>query len=126
MIPLYDKDLQLVGWMRLGEHIWDSELEWLAYIQNDHAWSEQSRMWIGPVGQGTCIDRDGRVVAWSPGYPLEGSQPAKRPPHVAGRPRPARPTRPTRLPRPAQPAPPAGGWSSLTFTEWLALGRRSN
>ena len=122
MIPLFDKDLQLVGWMRPGQHIWDSDLEWLAYIRNGHAWSQKDRKWIGPVGEGTCIDRDGHVVAWSPGAPLQGAPPSERPPHVPGRPRPARPVSPARPARPVQPAPPPEGWSSLSFEQWIALG----
>lgn len=122
MLPLYDKDLRLVGWMKTGEHLWDADLEWLAYIRDGHAWSELSRKWIGPVGDGICLDRDGLLVAWSPGKIVPDPGSAKHPPHVPGRPRPVRPPRPHGVKRPEKLFTPKQGWSLMTFEQWLAQG----
>ena len=37
--PLFNKDCELVGWIEPDEHIFDTSMQWVAYVRNDHAWS---------------------------------------------------------------------------------------
>ncbi len=66
MEPLYDSNVDLVGWIEPGWHIWDTNMDWVAYISGGHAWSSRSGSWRCPVHETTCLDRSGQVVAWSP------------------------------------------------------------
>lgn len=63
MEPLYDANVNLVGWIEPGHHIFDTNMNWLAYVAGDHAWSANGGNWCGPVVDATtCLDRSGRVV----------------------------------------------------------------
>jgi len=117
--PLYDKNMDLVGWLQPGQNIFNTDMEWVAYIADGNAWSTYTSDWIGPVNGLVCLDTDGKVVAWCPGGRLAGSS------------RPTRPNRPNQpdnpglqsmqsMPsRPSIPSIPSGGWSSLTGYEWF-------
>jgi len=39
---LFDKDCNLVAWIEPGKHIFDVEMNWIAYIANGHAWSAKT------------------------------------------------------------------------------------
>jgi hypothetical protein len=84
MEPLYESNVNLVGWIEPGWHIWDTNMDWVAYISGGHAWSSGSGSWCGPVNETTCLDRSGQVVAMESGE------------CPAGTGRPARPGRPGR------------------------------
>ena len=45
LFALFDKDCDLVGWIRPGDHIFDIDMEWVAYIRNGQAWSAVSGDW---------------------------------------------------------------------------------
>jgi hypothetical protein len=47
---LRDQNNELVGWMRLGEHIFDVDMNWIAYISNGHVWSVATGNWCGAKG----------------------------------------------------------------------------
>jgi hypothetical protein len=118
MFPLFDKDSNLVGWIEPHKHIWDTDMNWVAFITDGHGWSADTGNWMGPVKDLLCLDTDGRVVAWNPKDYVAGV-PKPREPVPAARaeepPRPAMPVKPARLDRPATPL---GGWSSLSFHTW--------
>lgn len=107
LFPLFDENCELVAWIRPEEHIFDTGMDWVAYISHGHAWSAETGNWCGPVHGMLCLDTSGRVVAWNPQE------------HVAGTARPDRPARAARAARPARPARPVGGWSDLSFEEWV-------
>src|SRR5947208_92396 len=73
MIALYDPEVLLVGWLEPDQHIFDTGMNWAAFISNGHAWSSQTGNWLGPIHGVNCLDRQGRVVAWSPAGPIEGT-----------------------------------------------------
>ena len=47
MFPLFDKDSELVGWTDPGKHIFDQDMNWVAYISHNHAWSAETGNWLG-------------------------------------------------------------------------------
>ncbi len=63
--PLYDKNATFVGWLVDHAHVFNVNLQWVAYIFNDYVWSVKTRRWIGELRGTTLLDRDGKVVAWS-------------------------------------------------------------
>lgn len=120
MEPLFDQNCECVGWVDPTQHIFDVDLNWVAYLSAGHAWSVDSGNWCGPVPGLICLDQSGRVVAWNPNAQVSGTVRPVRPPRAARSPKPARPARPAKPARPPRPPTPAGGWSDLTFAQWLA------
>lgn len=120
LLPLFDKDCEHVGWIAPNQHIFDTDMNWVAYISSSHAWSAESGDWLGAVHNVLCLGQDGRPVAWNPQQPVTGTPQPARPARAARAARPARPARPAGPARPAQPATPAGGWSGMSFSAWLA------
>ncbi|WP_376786134.1 4-fold beta flower protein [Stutzerimonas kunmingensis] len=120
LLPLFDKDCDLVGWILPGEHIFDTQLNWLAFITDGHAWSSVSGNWLGPVHDLLCLDGFGHPIAWNPANRVAGIGRPPRPPRAPKAPRPPRPASPPKPPRPARPATPVGGWSQFGFPAWAA------
>lgn len=120
MFPLFDCNQELVAWISPGKNIFDTDMNWVAYIHNGHIWSSGTGNWIGPITDSlVCLDTNGRVVAWNNPNKVEGIPKPPRPPRTPRSPRPPRPARPARPSRPARPPRPSRGWSSLSFDEWL-------
>lgn len=46
---LFDNICELIGWIEPNNHIYDIDMNWIAYISNNHAWSSETGDWIGPV-----------------------------------------------------------------------------
>lgn len=118
--PLFNKDCELVGWMRPNQHVFDTGMNWVAYIRNNHAWSAETGNWLGPVNGLLCLDTSGKVVLWNPKEKVLGTSRPPRPARAPRSPRPPRPPRPARPPRPPRPPIPVGGWSNLSFGSWLS------
>jgi hypothetical protein len=36
-----------VGWIDPGKHIFDQNMNWVAYISHNHAWSAETGNWLG-------------------------------------------------------------------------------
>lgn len=118
--PLFDRENTFVGWADPAGHIFDSEVHWVAFISNGHAWSPETGNWLGPVRGLGCYDRAGQVVAWCPRQMVTRLNAVPRP---SRSPRPLRPIRPLRPVRPLSPVRPLtanGAWSSIPFHEWLS------
>ena len=114
--PLFDKNCKLIAWIEPNEHIFDTNMNWIAYISNGHAWSTKTNTWMGPVKDMTCLDTNGKVFAWNPDCEIEGSIKPMRPMKPM---KPMRPMRPMRPMKPMRPMRPLGGWSSIHFEEWI-------
>ena len=65
MEPLFDRNCELVAWIDPLRNIFDTDLNWVAYIRNGHAWSSDTGNWLGPVPGVLCLDQTGKVVAWN-------------------------------------------------------------
>lgn len=119
LFALFDKDCDLVGWINPDSHIFNTDMDWVAYISNGHAWSAGNGNWLGPVKGLLCLDRNGKPVAWNPKEQITGTVKPATPARAARAARPARPARPATPARPARPPVPAGGWSPLSFYAWI-------
>ena len=117
MTPIFDAHVRLVGFFD-GAHLFDLANEWVAFHERGHVFARGGR-WLGPLSQGTFQDQDGRAVAWLAGaQPATGMKPM-RPMNPKLPLHPRRPLRPrTPLPPPA-PRQPGGGWSALTWPQWM-------
>ena len=117
MTPIFNSDVRLVGFFD-GTYLFDLNNEWVAFHDRGHVFACGGR-WLGPLKDGTFQDRDGWAVAW-----LAGSRPATgmKPPAPMNPKLPLHPKRPLRprtpLP-PAHPMQPGGGWSKLTWAQWM-------
>lgn len=85
--PLFDKNSELIGWVDPGKHIFNTNMEWIAYLSQGQSWSSKTGNWMGPVNGLVCLDTRGKVIAWNPKEKIEGSS------------RPMRPMRPMRAMR---------------------------
>jgi len=98
--PLFDRNLHLVGWIDPNRHIFDLDLNWVAYISGGNVWSPRSGAWLGPIDGRACMDQQGNPVAWNPKDPVRIVRaPSFRPF------RPLRPLAPLRPIRPVLPLP---------------------
>jgi hypothetical protein len=116
--PLFDLHSNMVGWILPGRHVFDRQMNWVAYLSEGHAWSVATGNWIGEVPGLVCLDREGRVVASAPGQSPDAGASPRRPPRKARVPRPPEPSRPPNPPRPPMGPTPPGGWSRLRFSDW--------
>jgi len=116
--PLFSRDCDLVGWLEPGRYVFDRETNYIAFIVDRQAWSATGERWLGVVNDLTLCDRAGKPVAWSrpPVVGTAAGMVQKRPmlPKV-----PMRPIRPLTPVRPLRPDAPRGGWSPMTFSDWL-------
>jgi len=118
---LYDKSCSLVGYIEKDRYIFDADMNWIAHIDRNQGWSATTNEWLGPVNGLICLDRRGLVVSWGAGQKLIGDPYNHRKPN----PTPRIPSPPQSYLRPMNstpplPAAPIGGWSSLSFTQWIA------
>jgi GNAT superfamily N-acetyltransferase len=117
MTPLFDANHHLVAFFD-GTYLFGVDNEWIAFHDRGHLFACGGQ-WLGPLMDGTLQDREGRPVAFLAGSnPVAGVKPApvlnpRRPLHPR---RPLRPRAPLPPPRPLQPG---GGWSPLTWAQWL-------
>lgn len=119
MTPIYDRNVRQVAWFD-GSNVFDLGLNLIAFHSDGHFFSSSSLKWLGPLDDGSLQDQGGKVVAW-----LADAQPSSslRPltPLRPLRPlSPLRPLNPHRPLQPLRPLNPLGGWSSLSWQQWLA------
>jgi len=117
MTPIFDANVRLVGFFD-GTYLFDLDNAWIAFHDRGNVFACDGR-WLGPLKDGTLQDHDGRAVAW-----LAGTRPATgmKPPRPMNPKLPLHPKRPLR-PRTPLPPPfpmqPGGGWSKLSWAQWL-------
>ncbi len=117
MTPIFDANVRLVGFFD-GTYLFDTNNEWMAFHDRDNVFAPSGR-WLGPLKAGTFLDADGKAVAWLSGSrPTTGMKP--QPPMNPKRPLPPkRPLRPRSPLPPPVPMLPGGGWSQLTWAQWM-------
>jgi len=120
LYPLFDKDCDLVAWITPNAHIFDTDMNWIAYIQNGNAWSSESGNWLGPVNGLLCLNQAGQPIAWNPKEPVKGTSRPSRPSRASRPSRPSHPSRPSSPSRPSRPSTPSGGWASESFLTWFS------
>ncbi len=116
MTPIFDANHHLVAFFD-GIYLFDVANDWIAFHDRGNVFSA-SGTWLGPLVDGSFLDKDGRPVAWLADARPTGSRRPSAPMNARRPLPPKRPLRPrTPLP-PPRPLPPAGGWSSLNWTQW--------
>jgi GNAT superfamily N-acetyltransferase len=120
MTPIFDAGHYHVGFFD-GSYLFDVNNDWIAFHENGHIFASGGA-WLGPLHHGSFLDREGQPVAWLAGTkPTAGLRPAA-PPNGRRPLLPKRPLRPrTPLP-PPRPLPPGGGWSKISWTQWMRAG----
>jgi ribosomal protein S18 acetylase RimI-like enzyme len=117
MTPLFDAKLRTVAFFD-GTYLFDADNEWIAFAEHGHVFARGGR-WLGAFKDGTCQDQDGQAVAFLAGsQPATGMKPA-RPMNPRLPLHPKRPLRPRMPLPPPYPLQPAGGWSKLSWAQWL-------
>jgi hypothetical protein len=119
MEPLFNKELTLVGWIHLGSHIYDTQMNYVAYIDNNHIWSSTTDEWLGPIQGLTCFDSLGKPIAWNPKEFPTGIPKPREPKATVKRKAPKNVQEPSPPKKPEKPLRPMGGWSRMTWEEWL-------
>lgn len=119
MEPLFNKDLALVGWLHLEHHIYDTQMNCVAYVSNNHVWSSTTNQWLGVIQGFTCFDPLGKPIAWNPKeFPSGIAKP--REPRKTTKIKPKEKPYQPKIPQtPKSPFRPMGGWSRMTWEEWL-------
>ena len=117
MTPIFNADVRLVAFFD-GTYVFDLANEWIAFHDRGNVFAASGR-WLGPLQAGTFLDLDGSPVAWlADARPTTGPKPA--PPMNSKRPLPPkRPLRPRTPMPPAAPLQPGGGWSKLSWAQWV-------
>ena len=117
--PLFNKNGDLIGWLDPEKHIFDTNMEWIAYLSNGHAWSSATGNWMGPINGFVCLDTEGKVIAWNPNGKIQGTIRPISPLRAIRSIQPIRPIKPISPIRPIRPITPLGGWSNLSIFEWI-------
>ena len=118
MTPIFDQNAQLSGWFD-GENIFDLNLEWAAFLSSGHFFSSNSLSWLGPMHNGSLLDRNGKPVAWLEGVSPSGTLKPLTPLRPLKPLKPLRPMKPLNPLKPLKPLNPLGGWSTLAWNQWL-------
>jgi len=119
MKALFSGTCEHIGWIDPERAIFDPAMNYVAFIAGKNAWSASEVQWLGSVDVLTLRDRSGLPIAWTPDHPLTRVSNAIPPVQPIRPPVPIRPKRPINPKRPLLPQVPLGGWSPLTFDEWL-------
>lgn len=118
MNPLYDQRCVLVGWFN-GDHVFDTDLNWVAFRSGNNVFSSSSMAWLGPINDASFQDRYGKPIVWLAGASPSGTLRPLSPMRPLKPLNPLRPLRPLNPFQPLQPLAPLGGWSSLNWQQWL-------
>lgn len=119
LLPLFDKDSDLVAWIEPGKSIFDLEMNWVAYIANGNLWSAKTNKWLGPVSGLLCFDTKGKPVLWNPKEQIRAIPAPLRPLNPLRPLTPLKPLKPLKPLRPLRPLTPLGGWSALSYYSWV-------
>jgi len=117
MTPIFDKDRNLVAWISENiEHIFDLNLSWIGFTNEDNVFRAKDLKWVGPVKTGNFYDNLGKPFAWTetpiqlmltPLTPLRPLRPLK----------PLTPLKPFKPLTPIKPVSAFGGWSESSFAQ---------
>lgn len=120
--PIFDPQAIHVGWHN-GIYIFDNQLDWVAFEYQGDLFSSTHATWLGPLVDGTFLDQTGKPVAWLAGTIPTGFRIGTAQPKA-----PIVPIAPKNLEVPRFPTgamkqlSPLGGWSKLSWIEWLSQG----
>lgn len=75
MIPLFDRDTNLVGWLSNNRRDFvDVKLNWVAFISGDNSvWTVKNKIWTGNLYGCNIRDINGKTCFWNPETSIENS-----------------------------------------------------
>ena len=117
MTPIFDANVRLVGFLA-DPYLFDTDNEWVAFCDRGQVFARGGR-WLGPLSHGTLQDQDGRAVAFLAGSTPSTGMKSVRPMNPKLPLHPKRPLRPRMPLPPPWPMQPGGGWSSLSWNQWI-------
>lgn len=120
LLPLFDKDCDLVAWINPGKSVFDLDMNWVAYIANNNLWSAKTNEWLGPISGLLCFDTRGKPVLWNPKEQVRTVATPLRPLKPLRPLTPLKPLKPLKPLRPLRPLTPLGGWSEMSYYSWIA------
>ncbi len=94
-------------------------MKWVAFIANGNVWSSQNMNWLGKINVLTCLDTNGRVVAWNPEVMIPSTLRPLKPLKPMKPLKPLKPMKPLKPLKPMKPLTPIRGWSALSFLDWI-------
>ncbi len=120
VFPLFDKDCDHVGWIEPGKFIYNTDMQCVAFIVNNNAWSVESGNWLGPIQGLLCFDTNGKLVFWNPKEKITGKVSAPRPSRQILSIKPPQPEKPSDPSKPTKPKVAKDVWSDLSYFSWLS------
>ena len=117
---MFDKSCQLILWLDEDyENLFDLNLNWIAFNDSGNVFSSRDLRWLGVLEGTTLLDTKGKPVFWSDPGEVASSLTPMKPLKPLMPLRPLRPLKPLNPLKPLRPLTPLGGWSSLSYKEWL-------
>jgi len=118
MMPIFDREAGLVGWFD-GYHLFDLNMNWVAFLDNGNLFSSNTLAWLGPFHQGSFLDTSGKPVGWLEGSNPTGTLKPLKPLEPLRPLKPLKPLKPFKPLKPLKPLQPLGGWSDLEWEDWI-------
>lgn len=118
MTSIFDQHVNHVGWFD-GGNLFDLNLNWVAFHSSGYLFSSATLAWLGPFNNGSFLDQNGKPVAWVSGSSPSGSLKPLTPLRPLRPLTPLRPLNPLKPLRPLNPLTPLGGWSRMSWQQWL-------
>jgi hypothetical protein len=121
MTALFDKDTNLVGWLSDDKtNVFDTDMNWVAFIASDlSVWNVSRKNWLGHLYGNNIRDFNGKTLFWNPETQIENTSVPYRPYTPYTPYTPYRPYTPYTPYRPYTPYTPTGGWSHLSWNEFV-------
>lgn len=118
MYPLYTPQVELVAWLDDAGNIFDSNMNWIAFISDNNVFSSVSIGWLGIIKDKTILDQSGKPFLWNPDSDILSMSKPFRPFKPFKPFAPFKPFKPFTPFKPFKPFVPSGGWSSHNFDSW--------
>jgi hypothetical protein len=116
--PLFDKNSKHVAWIDNDGYIFNTQMHWCGFIDSDFVFSPRSK-YLGFYIEESIVDRNGNAVAHiTDSYPISISMPPV-PPIPPSPPAPSIPHIPSNPPAPPFQTTPIGGWSALSWINFI-------
>ncbi len=122
MTALFDRHSNLVGWVKDAKHIFDINMNWIAFTgSNLSVWTVRNKTWVGHLHGDNFRDINGKTAFWNPKTRLQNSLKPMKPLKPLTPLTPLKPLKPLTPLRPLQPLTPLGGWSDLDWDTFMNM-----
>lgn len=118
MNAIFDKKCILVAWLYEDKYIFDKDMRWIGFIQDEYIFNNRCR-WLGGFYKHTVVDKAGKAIAWEEGYSPRSRLSLITPLIPLIPLTPLNPLTPLTPLTPLIPLVPQGGWSALSWDNFL-------